>query len=222
MSIKRGFTLIEVLVVVALLAIFALLTLSSFTQQRLRAEDTKAKTDLAMLKIAFENYYNDHSCYPPPTWFDSADDCGSAQFAPYLNTLPCDPKTGMPYPLETDVTGCNWFKLYAHFSFPDADAQAMAQRSPTGSTKGNYGISSSNVGVSVFYEPLASTIPLPSSTPSSTPTPSLSHNYYWCSELHNCTSFDPTIETCSPTYVDNPDCDGGVFKCSSIGTCNHL
>lgn len=241
MLIKKAFTLIEVLIVVSILAILGTLSLFSFNQQRARAKDIKAKSDLNNLKIAFENYYNDHSCYPPNSWFDSVDDCNSTKLSPYLNFIPCDQNTGLPYPLETDDTTCKWFKLYATFSLPSRDEQAVAQQSLTGSTKGNYGVSSSNVNVSVYYlPPVASILPSPTSTPSSpvpTPSPSPSatptiapsstplpptHDYYWCSNLGNCTSFDPQIETCTPTYVDNPNCDNLATKCAHVGTCTRL
>lgn len=224
-SSTKGFTLTEVLVVVAILAILAILTIFNFNQQKLKAEDAKAKSDVFSLKIAFENYYNDHACYPPPTWFDSPDDCGSNQLLPYLSSIPCDKNTGKPYVLETDETGCKWFKLYATFSLPSADDMAVSQRSSTGSNKGNFGVSSSNVVVSVYYQTPSSS-PAP---PSPTPTPSVvpsplpqNHDYYWCSNLGNCTIFDKTLYICTPYYTDNPNCDGGNNKCSSVGSCTHL
>ncbi|MBP9670537.1 prepilin-type N-terminal cleavage/methylation domain-containing protein [Candidatus Woesebacteria bacterium] len=225
-KLKLGFTLIEILVVVTILALLAILTIISLQDQRLRAEDVRAKTDLNRLKIAFENYYNDNSCYPPPGWFDDSSDCGSNQLAPYLPQIPCDQSTGKPYVLETDPTSCEWYKLYATFNLPDRDEQALALRGEGGSNKGNYGVSSSNVEVTIDTTPV---VPSPSvaSSPTPQPTPALSplppnHNYYWCSQIGNCTSFDHTFEVCTPYYTDQPGCDGGTNHCSVVGSCTRL
>jgi prepilin-type N-terminal cleavage/methylation domain-containing protein len=201
---RPGYTLIEVLIVVAILSVLVIATLMSIKNQRDKAEDARAKADLARLKIAFEDYYNDHNCYPPSQWFDDTADCGANVLTPYLNSIPCDRNTGLPYVLETDATTCGWYKLYATFSYPDTDEQAIAMRSSTGSTKGNYGVSSSNVVVSVYYDAGSG------------------NNYYYCSGISNCTSYNPLIFSCLPSYTNNPNCDGGSNPCQVVGSCTPL
>lgn len=221
-----GFTLIEVLIVISILALLAMGVFFSVSRQRMKADDARAKADLALLKIAFENYYNDHGCYPPADWFDSQDDCGSNKLMPYLNTIPCDHNTGLPYVLETDATACVWFKLYATFDLPGSDEQALAQRSATGSKKGSYGVSSSNVTVTVYSDPntsspISSPTPTPTSTPTPPPTPSPVR--YFCLFAGpgngipgNCNTLSPG-QTCTPTYSD-PNC--GADHCAgTTSTC---
>jgi prepilin-type N-terminal cleavage/methylation domain-containing protein len=179
---KTGYTLIELLITVSIIAILIIGALFTLNRQRDRADDARVKAELDRLKIAFEEYHNDHGCYPPAEWFDSVDDCGSNQLSPYLGAIPCDRNTGLPYVLETDETSCTWYKLYARLDRPERDDQAVAQRSSTGSTKGNYGVSSANVTVSVYYESpessaAASSTPSPSSP---SPSPEPSPNSYWC------------------------------------------
>lgn len=219
---KKGFTLIEVLIVISILALLAVGVLFSVSKQRAKAEDAKIKAYLNNLKIAFEDYYGDKNCYPPPTWFDGTDDCQSSNLSPYLKAIQCDKKTGLPYVYEVDPTQTNcpqWYKIYATFNLPDTDEQAIAQRSATGSTKGNYGVSSSNVSVSVFYDAvIASPTPMP--TPSIIP----GATYSYCSALNNCTSFIPTSQYCTPYWVNDGNCGGNnTARCTTqpeVGTCN--
>lgn len=219
---KKGFTLTEILVVVAIIAILFILALSMLKTNRDKAEDASSKSSLHRLKIAFEDYYADNNCYPPATFFDEAADCNSNNLTPYLTSVPCDKNTGLPYVLETDDTGCKWFKLYANLKLATDDPDALALCDSSGSTLGNYAVSSSNVVPLVACQSPSPTPSAPIS--SSTPSPSFdsSFTYYYCSAVNNCTSYNPATHICSPSYVDNPNCDGGVNKCRSIGSCTEL
>lgn len=215
-----GFTLIELLVAVAILAILIIIALSMLRSNRSKADDAKTKTTLNRLKIAFEDYYSDNNCYPPADFFDDASDCGSNELSPYLPSIPCDPTTGLPYVLETDDTGCQWFKLYTNLKTSKSDPEALAQCSSTGSTLGNYAVSSDNVLASVYC---TDSSPTPSGNPAppNSPLPSIdpSYNYYYCSAVHNCTAYDPLEYVCTPSYTNNANCDGGTTPCQSIGHC---
>lgn len=207
MSHKKGFTLIEVLIVVAILAILTLMAIFSLSNQRDKATDAKSKADLARLKIAFEDYYNDHNCYPPDTWFDNADDCGTPQLAPYLAQIPCDPRTGEPYVLETDGSSCgDWFKLYAQLTQTASDPSSLALCGPGGSSLGTYGVSSSNTSVTIDCSAI--------STPSSTPVPTVpphAEGMYSCTPTRTCDNHQPTPyaspSNCKVSF-DRDDCYG--------------
>lgn len=207
---KKAFTLIEILVVTAIVSILSVTLVYSFLHQRDKAINARIKSDLSHLQIAFENYYNDNNCYPPTSYFDDASDCGSNALAPYLPTIPCSPRSSLPYVLEKDGTGCVWYKLYGTLIDPASDSQALTQYSLTGSTLGNYGVSSSNTHVSVYFPTSASS----SSSPSSSSIPG---GYYWCSTNNNCTSYDPNQWSCTPSYP-NPNCGTG---CVTSGFCVH-
>lgn len=209
---KKGFTLIEVLIVVTILALLAVGVLFSVSKQRAKAEDAKIKAYLNDLKIAFEDYYGDKTCYPPPAWFDGTDDCQSSNLKPYLKAIQCDKKTGVPYVYEVDPTQTScpqWYKIYATFNLPDTDEQAIAQRSATGSTKGNYGVSSSNVLVSVYYD---ATLASPTPTASN----SNSDHIYYCSSINNCTDL-PSNLTCDRTWKNDGDCN---HECQTPSSCH--
>jgi len=201
---KSGFTLIELLITIAVLAILSTGVLFSVVSQRMKAEDSRIKTDLHDLKIAFEDYHNDKNCYPPLDWFDSASDCGSNNLSPYLNILPCDRKTGLPYVLRTST--CDTFVLYATIKNSND-----AKYSPfyDGSTLlGTYAVSSSNLDLYLFTD---------------NPT-----NTYYCSKAPiskgssgHCGTI-PAGYTCTPNYSSSTcgRVGGGLF-CQTVSTCNH-
>ena len=118
MATNKGFTLLEVLIVIALITIIAVIALVvlNITSQVDKARDGRRKNELAALQTALEDYYNDHGCYPQaseicyddpvdikkgefgtqPTIGQKCHICGSEStspsFAPYLDKLPCDPQ----------------------------------------------------------------------------------------------------------------------------------
>ena len=210
---KRAFTLIEILIVTAIIGILSVALVYSFIHQRDKATNARIKSDLSRLKTAFEDYYNDHNCYPPASFFDDASDCGSNALAPYLSSIPCSPRSNTPYELETDATGCGWYKLYGELIDPANDPQAVAQYSASANPElGNYGVSSSNTTVSVNFA-----TPTPASSPTASTSPS--DNYYYClgdSSHGGCTSFDFTTTFCTPYWINDPNCGG---PCITAGSC---
>ncbi len=93
---RKGFTLVEILVTVSILLVLGvtLLVMLNPMMQIFKGYDTVRKTDLAKLKAAFEQYYEDHGCYPSSTVLDN---CGGSDLQPYLDKIPCDPNTNEPY-----------------------------------------------------------------------------------------------------------------------------
>lgn len=92
---REGFTLAEVLIGITILALLFILVLWNWRIQIARGHDATRKSDLARIRIAFEDYYNDYQCYPPVTILTNCD--STTAFAPYLVPIPCDPVTDLPY-----------------------------------------------------------------------------------------------------------------------------
>jgi len=63
---KRGFTLIELLVVIMIIGVLAGLSFGALTAVKKLGEKTKAKNDVAQIKMAVANYFNDYNKYPIP------------------------------------------------------------------------------------------------------------------------------------------------------------
>jgi prepilin-type N-terminal cleavage/methylation domain-containing protein len=62
---KQAFTLIELLIVVAIIAILAAIAVPNFLEAQTRAKVSRAKTDLRTISVAVESYAVDHNKYPP-------------------------------------------------------------------------------------------------------------------------------------------------------------
>lgn len=90
----RGISLVELLVVVALLMLILIALFRVFGTDIGKARDAQRKKDLQQIKRAYEDYYNDHDAYPPS---NALEDCNGDSLAPYLKKIPCDPITGDPY-----------------------------------------------------------------------------------------------------------------------------
>jgi len=158
MVIRRGFTLVEILIVMAILVILLVAAIGSLNPVALvgRANDAKRKKDLGRIKIAFEEYANDNNnCYPRQAMLDGLS-CGSAGFASWgINSWPCDPSRREPYVMLTgDEVNCpKWYKIFAKLDNKnDKDIVAGGSGSYPGliglSGDGvNYGVSSGNVSV---------------------------------------------------------------------------
>ncbi len=111
---QKAFSLIEVMVIVAILAIVIMVAFRQFGGDLGKARDAQRKEDLKQLKLAFENYYNDRGSYPP---VDYLSDCGGPSLQPYLKEVPCDPVTGDPYLYLPDMMSGESVHAYRILSF---------------------------------------------------------------------------------------------------------
>ena len=95
-NIHSGFTITEIMIVSTLVVLLGLAILTTINPiaQIFKGYDARRKADLASIKIAFENYYSDHACYPSQ---DILKNCGSGDLHPYLNAIPCNPNGNVPY-----------------------------------------------------------------------------------------------------------------------------
>ena len=208
---KRGFTLIELLISIAIVAILVIIAIWAITNNLAKARDSKRKADLDRLKIAFEDYYGDNQVYPPDS---SIADCGSATLSPYLNTIPCDPRTKRPYCYVYDAdNNAQNYRLYSSLEYENDPiiSELECDENPTycgyenecsaWGSKFNYGVSSANV---IVNNEDAGSIVTGTPTPTPTPTPS---------PIGPLPSTIPGVYACDP---GNPIT--GVSECNNYGT----
>lgn len=61
---QRGFTIVELLIVIVVIAILAAITIVAYNGIQAQARTTKAKTNSATVQRVAEAFYNDNSRYP--------------------------------------------------------------------------------------------------------------------------------------------------------------
>lgn len=61
---QKGFTIIELLIVIAIIAILAALVLNNFQGAQAKARDTQRTTDVNNIHSKLEEYYNENGAYP--------------------------------------------------------------------------------------------------------------------------------------------------------------
>jgi prepilin-type N-terminal cleavage/methylation domain-containing protein len=64
---QKGFTIIELLVVIVIIGILVALALPQLFSAQARGRDTERKNDMKNLQQKLETYFNDHGNYPDQT-----------------------------------------------------------------------------------------------------------------------------------------------------------
>ena len=159
----RGFTLVELLVVMAILGILAVVSLANFRTSQMKGRDAQRKSDLRQIANALEAYMSDHGGYPTASNGQiKACGCKSAVQADacdwdqdevpnlrefcdenntvYMSKVPGDPTGDPAYCYWSDG---NSFKLYAKLENKN-DPEAKLDVTCGGTPKYNFGISSPN------------------------------------------------------------------------------
>jgi general secretion pathway protein G len=93
---SRGFTLIELMIVMSIIVILAGIGLYAYTNSQTRAREAVLKEDLFRMRDAIDQYYADKNQYPP-----SLDALVSEK---YLRALPVDPFTNSTDTWQTTLS----------------------------------------------------------------------------------------------------------------------
>jgi prepilin-type N-terminal cleavage/methylation domain-containing protein len=93
-----AFTMIELLIVISIIGILATISVVSFSSVRANARDSTRLSDVTMIAIALEKYYNLHRTYPNCNGRDDElngewHTCLEPSLKPFLDHLPRDPKS---------------------------------------------------------------------------------------------------------------------------------
>lgn len=113
MVTRKGFTMIEMLIVVAIIAILALIAIPNFLEAQVRSKVSRVQEDMRTISIALEAYCTDNNNYPPNNTFIIHNTTPSELTTPiaYLTTIDLmDPFTEN----MTDVTFGEWVRHYTY------------------------------------------------------------------------------------------------------------
>lgn len=127
-----GFTLIELILTMALIAILSVIGIGSYTQATLKSRDTQRKNDLNQMAKAIELFNNDLGRYPSidesgemlcPGIDGNEIACNTSIYAynnnevtakaVYMDKIPVDPSSTRDYVYVPDDPGVGGFALYA-------------------------------------------------------------------------------------------------------------
>ena len=122
-QMKKAFTLIEILIVVAILGILAAIVIPTFSGHIQEAKEAAAKDNLRILRNAIELYASQHNNVPPgypnndhgqtPSWLQFV---LQIQGGHYINTIP-----------ENPFNGSFMFKIIGNAAQLPAEATATKQ-----------------------------------------------------------------------------------------------
>ncbi len=128
--VKKGFTLVELLVVMALISILATLIVGGFRSSQMRGRDGGRKSDLKQISNALELFYSDYGKYPaasgtqiaacpynPATRVGTACTWGTSEFTDgktiYFKVVPKDSASAQTYVYKVNSSQTK-YQIYAH------------------------------------------------------------------------------------------------------------
>lgn len=131
---QKGFTLIEILIVLVIIGMFVSVALTALGAARSKGRDARRKADMVQMQTALELYFNTYGTYPSTSgnWWGvsvsggSHDVAGANGYIPnlaaeFISKLPVDPTnntTGFSgYLYRSDGTN---YKLLSHQSGPES------------------------------------------------------------------------------------------------------
>lgn len=140
----KGFTLVELMIVVSVIAFLAVLISSYLRSQVFKGYDARRKADIKRITIAVEEYEKDNDCYPLPSLLSCTTGTG---LRPYLDKIPCDPMSNASYMYEHEDSTCpGWYKIYAKLE-NESDSDYVANIGPNSAY--NFVLGSPNAPLSV-------------------------------------------------------------------------
>ncbi len=158
-QLQKGFTLIELIIVMAIMGLLIGVTASSFSTSRIKGKDAKRKSDLKQIGNALEAYLSDHGRYPTAAankivacggsgtstcdWGTAFTDENNTVYMAQIPADPTNPTMSYQYFVSSDGKS---YQLFAALE-NDQDSQIASypgKECPNSTFPCNYGVSSAN------------------------------------------------------------------------------
>ena len=124
---KRGFTVLELLVTVAIIAILSTVIVSMTNSARIKGRDSGRVSQLRQIRYALEQYRLVNGQYPQCLYVAAG--CGTTlSGTTFMKNVPLDPKTGTPYAyagLSTSVGGSTCSSYHLGTTLEDKNNQIL-------------------------------------------------------------------------------------------------
>src|SRR3989344_649778 len=192
---RRGFTIIELLAVMAVIGILTTIVVGGYRQTQRRGRDAQRKSDLKQMSQSLEVYLSDHATYPPSSVDGKIMGCpaettecewGSGQFSDatgniYFVNLPAEPSSTQAY-FYRAFDSNRKYQIFAWLENPkdqdcfygecETDPSYLPSGVACGSASCNYAVYSPHVRLAETYsQPTPTSAPTPTSTPTLTVSP---------------------------------------------------
>ena len=142
---QKGFTIVELLIVIVVIAILAGITIVAYNGIQTRARDNVRKADLNSLAKAIEAFYAINGNYPmPPGWCTQFSgvpyiSAFKTEIAPFMQNVPLDPLYANTYQdyFYRNINDQS-FQLYAELEGSDLADDGFAGCTRTGGLDNEY------------------------------------------------------------------------------------
>lgn len=138
----KGFTVVELMVVISIIGILSTVTYASFSQAQKKSRIAKRVSDLKQMQVALEYYYAVNKSYPNSngawitecTEFNGTGNNVIPSLVPnYISKIPLDPKSTP----TAGATRTIWQDCYLYMSYNGID-YAFLDHSPSDFTQADY------------------------------------------------------------------------------------
>ena len=139
---KKAFTMIEILISIAIISVLTAVGIVSYVSINTNARDAKRRGDIEQIRSALEFYRSDNGYYPaigPDTFVDASGLLSVTDMTNYIAAIPSDPKgSTQPYKYKATNGSGTPAKYYGYCL--SALIEGTGSTSCTAYTGYNYGV----------------------------------------------------------------------------------